>query len=260
VVHKTWKDSGAADWWKKWIHDNGAKDWSDKFFQQVIADGEQGGSTFDCTALSSSNCPGPAAKSCRTYTPPQAFYMHLQIGNLFDGFNAFWMETVEDAIGQLSSGIKAIVSEYGTPPQEENSDFLNMLIGILTSLAGFGAAKPLLTGTMTSFAGIFTAMGAGTSWEETVSPETLNDKLEIAYGNMFNNVMNSTKGFVGHIFGGVPPKGWSDDKMTEYVYDFFKDADWLSKDITKPAMKTYIEQVHSKWVSPQLWDLICMFR
>ncbi|KAF5699585.1 fg-gap repeat domain-containing protein [Fusarium globosum] len=100
---------------------------------------------------------------------------------------------------------------------------------------------------MTSFAGAFAAMSAGTSWEEKVSPDTLNDKLEDAYGEMFSQILNSTESFVGILFGGVPPKGWSDDKMTDFVYEFFRDGDWLSSSITKPFMDEYISQVQTKW-------------
>ncbi|KAG7409901.1 Multidomain esterase [Fusarium oxysporum f. sp. rapae] len=245
VMHKTWKESGSADWWDKWIHKNGAEAWSDHFFMQVM--NQPGGSTFDCNKLSSDSCGLPEGKNCSDYIPPQGFYMHFQIANLFNAFRSLWMDSVENAIEQLSSGIKTIVQEYGTPPHQDNGDFLNMLVGILTSLAGFGAEKALFTGTMTSFAGIFASMSAGSSWETTVSPETLNEELEMAYGDMFRKVMNSTKTFVPFIFNGSLPKGWNDKQMTEYVYDFFKDGDWLSKDITSPAIDHYLEQVRKKW-------------
>lgn len=246
VAHKSWKDSGSADWWNKWIHDKGTKNWSARFFMQVMD--TPGGPTYDCTYLTSSSCSLPGDKNCSTYLPPQGFYMHIQIANTFDGFKKVWLQSITESVIQLSSGIKRIVREYGTPPQQENGDFINMLVGILTSLAGFGAAKPLFTGTMTSFAGAFAAMSAGTSWEEKVSPDTLNDKLEDAYGEMFSQILNSTESFVGILFGGVPPKGWSDDKMTDFVYEFFRDGDWLSSSITKPFMDEYISQVQTKWV------------
>ncbi|CVL03596.1 related to acetylxylan esterase [Fusarium proliferatum] len=245
VAHKSWKDSGSADWWNKWIHDKGTKNWSARFFMQVMD--TPGGPTYDCTYLTSSSCSLPGDKNCSTYLPPQGFYMHIQIANTFDGFKKVWLQSITESVIQLSSGIKRIVREYGTPPQQENGDFINMLVGILTSLAGFGAAKPLFTGTMTSFAGAFAAMSAGTSWEEKVSPDTLNDKLEDAYGEMFSQILNSTESFVGILFGGVPPKGWSDDKMTDFVYEFFRDGDWLSSSITKPFMDEYISQVQTKW-------------
>ncbi|KAF5982347.1 acetylxylan esterase [Fusarium bulbicola] len=218
VMHKTWKDSGSADWWDKWIHTNGAEAWSDHFFMQVM--NQPGGSTFDCNKLSSDSCGLPAGKNCSDYIPPQGFYMHFQIANLFNAFKTLWMDSIENSIVQLSTGIKEIVKEYGTPPHQDNGDFLNMLVGILTSLAGFGAEKALFTGDMTSFAGIFASMSAGSSWETTVSPETLNEDLEMAYGDMFRKVVNSTH-------------TW--------------DGDWLSKDITSPAIDHYLEQVRKKW-------------
>ncbi|KAM0549173.1 hypothetical protein ACHAPJ_009482 [Fusarium lateritium] len=251
MVHKTWKDSGAADWWDKWIYKTGADDWSNKFFEQVMANGTQKGSTFDCTDFTLGNCPGPEGKECITYTPPESFYMHIQMGNLFDAFEKLWMSTVEHAVEQLSSGIKTIVADYGTPPEEENGDFLNMLVGILTSLAGFGAAKPLIAGTTTALAGIFAAMSAGSSWDETVSPDTLNDKLEMAYGEIFKKVMKKSQDFVEHLFRGellwTCNGGACPTVTTGWVYSFFKDGDWLSKEITNPAVKQYISQVQKKW-------------
>ncbi|KAF5710337.1 acetylxylan esterase [Fusarium mundagurra] len=146
------------------------------------------------------------------------FYMDFQIANLFNAFKSIWMDNVENAIEQLSSGIKTIVKEHSTPPHEENGDFLNMLVGILTSPAGFGAERALFTGTMTYLAGIFASMSAGSSWETTVSPETLNEELEMAYGDMFRKVMNSTKTFVPFIFSGSLPKGWTEKQMTKYYF------------------------------------------
>ncbi|KAF4968093.1 hypothetical protein FSARC_4454 [Fusarium sarcochroum] len=251
VIHKSWKDSGASDWWKKWIEDTGAEGWSNKFFQQVIADGTQGGSTYDCINFGPDKCPGPEGNACKTYSPPEAFYMHIQMANFFDVFVTIWMETLEHAIVQLSSGIKKIVADYGTPPKEENGDFLNMLVGILTSLAGFGAAKPLFAGTTTAMAGIFASMSAGAGWQETVSPDGLNDKLEIAYGEMFQKVMNQTENFVEHIFRGkllwTCTGGGCPTVTRDWVYSFFKDGDWLSSGITTPAVEQYISQVQKKW-------------
>ncbi|CVL06806.1 uncharacterized protein FMAN_11902 [Fusarium mangiferae] len=100
---------------------------------------------------------------------------------------------------------------------------------------------------MTSFAGVFAAMSAGTSWEEKVSPDTLGDELEEAYGEIFTQILNSTENFVGNMFGGVPPTGWSENKMTDFIYELFRDGDWLSRSITKPFMDQYISQVQAKW-------------
>ncbi|KAM0209841.1 hypothetical protein ACHAQD_011018 [Fusarium lateritium] len=246
VIRESWKESGAADWWKDFIMKTKASDWSNKFFQQVMADGTQGGSTYDCTRFTIGNCPGPGNKACSTYNPPEAFYMHIQIGNVFNSFEKLWMTTVENAIEDLSTGIKTIVDAFGTPPPEDNVSFLNMLVGILTSLAGFGAVAPLVAGPATAFAGIFTSLGAGMDWEEEVSSATLNDKLENAYGQMFKKVMDTSQNFVESLFRGEQIDGVDKD-ATEWVYDFFKDANWLSKNITNPAIDQYIYQAHKKW-------------
>ncbi|KAH6962784.1 hypothetical protein DER45DRAFT_590696 [Fusarium avenaceum] len=251
VVRKSWKDSGAAAWWKDFIWETGADDWSNKFFAEVMAGGKQGGSTYDCTDFTLGNCPGPEGKECVTYHPPEAFYMHIQMGNLFDAFEKLWMSTVEQAVEQLSSGIKKIVADYGTPPEEENTNLLNMLVGILTSLAGFGALSPAIAGSTTALAGIFASMSSGMSWEDQVSPDTLNDKLESAYGEMFKKVMKTSQDFVEHLFRGELPGQWSGGGVpmitTQWVYLFFNDANWLSKEITNPAVKDFIAKVHKKW-------------
>jgi chitinase len=251
VVRKSWKDSGAADWWEDFIYDTGAEDWSNKFFQEVMADGKQGGSTFDCTEFILGNCPGPGTKACNTYHPPEAFYMHIQIGNLFDAFEKIWMDTVEQAIKELSKGIKQIVKDYGTPPTDSNGAFLNMLVGILTSLAGFGVTSPMIAGPTTALAGMFASMGSGIAWDEQVTPDTLNDKLESAYGEMFETVMKKSQDFIEKLFRGDVLSNWSGGGVpkvrAQYVYNFFKDADWLSKEITTPAVKNYIAKAQKKW-------------
>lgn len=251
TVHKAWKDSGAAAWWKDFIDTNGPDDWSNKFFAEVMADGKQGGSTFDCTDFTLGNCPGPEGKACATYNPPESFYVHIQMGNVFDAFEKLWMSTVEHAVEQLSSGIKKIVADFGTPPKEHNGDFLNMLVGILTSMAGFGVLSPAISGPTTAMAGIFATMSSSMSWDEKVSPDTLNDKLESAYGEMFKKVMKSSQDYVEGLFRGKLPGEWSGGGVPtitkQWVWLFFDKADWLSKEISNPAVKTFISQVQKKW-------------
>ncbi|KAF4449349.1 glycoside hydrolase family 18 [Fusarium austroafricanum] len=251
AVRAAWKDSGAADWWNKFIHDNGPGDWSNKFFKQVIAGGKQGSSTIDCTHFVIGKCEGPGTKDCTTYNPPESFYMHMQMSNAFQGFVKIWMETVEDAVKQLSTGIKQIVADYGTPPESDNTSFLNMLVGILTSVAGFGVINPMVAGTTTAFAGIFASMSSGISWQDKVSAETLNSKLESAYGDMFRKVMESTKEFTEHLFRGELPGQWSGGGVemitTQWVYLFFNDANWLSNKIVDAGVKEYISKVQKKW-------------
>ena len=151
----TWIASSAATWFLNFLNTNGAKNWSNKFFQAVIANGTQGGSTYDCIDMGKHQCPGPVNKECKTYTPPPAFYVHIQMGNLYGAYTKLWGAMVEDGIKNLASGIKEIVEEYGTPPKDENSGIVDMLVGIMTSLLGLAVERdPALEGPMTFLADI----------------------------------------------------------------------------------------------------------
>lgn len=250
-VFTAWAMSGAASWWLEWIKKNGAKNWTDKFFQQVVAGGKQGSSTMDCKDLGSTTCQGPGTTPCATYTPPMAFYVHVQIANMFSAFHKIWMKEINFSIQQLSGGIKDIVKEYGNPPSDDRGMILNMLVGILTSAAGVGAANAGIAGTLTLFSGAVAQASANSdSFDQMVTPQDLNDDLENAYGKAFTAVLNSTNSYVEHVLSGNLPDDLSGGELSaeDWVFSRFALGDWLSEPLITKNVATFVESTHKKWL------------
>ncbi|XEU97574.1 hypothetical protein FSHL1_002860 [Fusarium sambucinum] len=245
---ESWTKSGAAKWFKDWLYEKGADKWTDKFFKAVIGGGNQGGSTMNCKNLGSTTCQGPGTTACSSYTPPETFYVHQQIGVMFSAFHQIWTDTINFSIKQLAGGIKEIVDEYGEPPKDDRAMMLNMLVGILTSAAGLSAKSTGAAGTLTFFSGAFASASANSGEFPTgVSKEDLADDLVNAYGTVFNEVLNVTTGYVEAVLSGSKPdniKGSAED----WVHDVFSHGQWLSEPYVTKGMKTYIEGTHKKWM------------
>ncbi|KAF5001515.1 hypothetical protein FGRMN_986 [Fusarium graminum] len=246
---EAWTKSGAAKWFKEWFSKNKAKNWTDSFFKAVIAGGSQGGSTFDCKDLGSTTCTGPGTTPCSSYTPPEAFYVHVQIANMFSGFHKIWTKTINFSIQQLSGGIKDIVDKYGEPRSDDRALILNMLVGILTSGAGLGASSTAISGSLTFFSGAIAQAAANSgSFSQQVSKEDLNDDLENAYGKAFTAVLNATNGYVESVLSGAVPSTIKDTSAEDWVLSNFDQGQWLSEPYVTKAMKTYVEATHKKWL------------
>ena len=262
VIKGTWTNSDAGYWLGTFLSQAGASHWSDKFFSSVLNGGSQGGSTYDCDHIHTGNCPGPLSTPCTSYSPNQAFYVHVSIGWLYSAFEQIWAGLVTNGIDNLAEGIKDIVAAYGTPPKDDNALILNFLVGFLTSLAGisgtigakfpnapvgqwFGtAANPL-----TFAAGIVTQVAANSDGlSNLVSPDDLEKEFEQAYGAMFRGIVGGLNSSVNSIFDGVAPKGY-DGSNEDYVSDVFRDGRWLSKEIVDPLVESYIDNTQIKFVS-----------
>lgn len=251
VVLAAWVDSGADDWFKNFLDEEGAEDWTNKFFEAVLAGGTSKGSPYDCTVMNTGQCDGPGSTLCTSYTPPETYYIHMQIGNMYSAFNMLWASTIQSAIENLSEGIKDIVDTYGTPPESDNSMMLDMFIGILTSLAGVAIEKSEAAGPFAFFSEMFSTLTESDGWSKAITPDELNDELETAYGEWFEAIMNSTYSYIENIFGGTRPDGLSDSvSLDDWVYSQFSSAQWLSKPAVDDAVTAYFDGIQKTWVSP----------
>ncbi|KAM0490769.1 hypothetical protein ACHAP8_011237 [Fusarium lateritium] len=184
-----------------------------------------------------------------------AFYVHVQIANMFSAFHKLWMKNINFSIKQLSSGIKEIVKEYGDPPKDDRGILLNMMVGILTSGAGLSAGSAGLAGGITFFSGAVASIAAnGDLFGDKVTVDDLNDDLENAYGTAFSAVLNATTGYVEDVMSGRIPGNWEVDKKDEdasaetFVLTRFIKGDWLSEPLISKAMQTYVTATHKKWL------------
>ncbi|KAJ4247440.1 hypothetical protein NW762_013115 [Fusarium torreyae] len=170
---------------------------------------------------------------------------------MFSAFHKIWMKSINFNIQQLSGGIKDIVEQYGDPRSDDRGMILNMLVGILTSAAGLGAAAPGISGSLTFFVGAIAQAAANSaSFSHKVTPEDLNDDLENAYGKAFTAVLESTNGYAEDVLSSTLPDSMKGGGLTaEYwVYSRFSQGEWLSESMITKAMKTYVEGTHKKWL------------
>ncbi|KAH7320726.1 hypothetical protein B0I35DRAFT_500940 [Stachybotrys elegans] len=260
VLKNTWALSGASGFLGEFLQENGAENWDYNFFSSVL-NGGTGGSTYDCNHVHSGNCPGPLSTPCEDYTPDEAFYVHVSIGLLYSSYSQIWAGLVEDGIGNLASNIKDVVEAYGTPPEDANSDILNMLLSILTSLVGIsefigekfpGRPTAELFGKASTPLGIFTEIIGGIAGDPEeldgyVDPDDLNDELEKVYGKMFTGLIKGMGDAVEGIFNGKKPDGWT-GSAEEYVESVFQDGRYLSKEIVDGMAEAYVENTQAKFI------------
>lgn len=252
TLKATWINSGAEEWFSNFIDKNGVSDWSNNYFR--VATGKTGGSPYTCTDLHSGTCPAPSV-TCTDYTPNEAFFVHVQIANMHSAFHQVWELFVENAVENLSSGIKDIIDTYGTPPEDDTPMVLNMLVGIFTSLAGIGGFIPatsFLAGVanpLTLMAGITAMAAVKASDSEGMDPDDLNDELEKVYGHMYKHVVQTLGATVTSMFAGTGTEGVEDSDLPAWIKGQFKDGAWLSGSLVTNLTNAYTASITSKFVS-----------
>ena len=76
------------------------------------------GTTHDCGSFpSDGQCNGPDETPCKSYKPPQTFYVHLAIHNLYAAFSTIHEKLQDNAIIDISSTDQAITNKYGPQPE-----------------------------------------------------------------------------------------------------------------------------------------------
>ncbi|KAL6886462.1 hypothetical protein HDV57DRAFT_390273 [Trichoderma longibrachiatum] len=242
-LEATWKNSGAEKWFRSFLDDHGAENWSSKFFKAATAGGIQGGSTYDCTHMNSGNCPGPLGTACVTYNPPSAFFVHIQMGNLYSAYERLWFNMITDGITELSSGIKDIVSKWGTPPKEDNEAIIDMLVGILKSILGGVSEKDAaLSGPL----GFFGEVMDEITKVDPPDPSELEDELDIAYGSWFTGVMHGFNDSSNRVFSGAKPDDY-DGSAEDWVWTRFQHGQWLDSDVVGKVVDEYSKSVQNKF-------------
>lgn len=256
-LSNVWIASGAATWFLKFLREYGATKWISNFSQVALG---TSGPTLNCEILNSGNCAGPGSDTCRKYNPPSAYFVHLQFANLYSILNAEWAQLVNDAIDNLSGKISAIVDDLGTPPKDDNSVILNMLVGLLTSMAGISGGisdasttSPLgkFANPLTFFAGMFAQMAADGGATDAVDADTLKQELKTAYGKIFKAIMKQNEATMTTVLGGALPDGWSPDDINveDWVWSKFAKGEFMNLYNCNDAVRIFISNVQLRWVS-----------
>ncbi|KAF4958030.1 hypothetical protein FSARC_11127 [Fusarium sarcochroum] len=254
LLTKRWIQSGAATWFNNYMDQHSVEGWATKFFTRV-----KNATTinYNCATVNSPNCRIPEDEDCPDYFPPSAYYVHYQMGSLYDGLNQIWSNMLDESVGKLTTKIPDIVKAYGTPEEDTNALILNMFVGVLTSLAGIsGGIKDVVPNNplgkfvnpLTAVSGVFAQAAAADGSVEGLSPEDLEKSLDENWGKMFTAVMNSIKVTLNAVFNGKLPNGWEKEITPEnYVKMWLLEGDWMNVAVINEMVDLYVNNTQDRF-------------
>ena len=254
----TWNASGAALLLQTFLTTNGIEKWSHNFLVEYGAMGKQNSTPFSCTDVQSGIC-GPA-DDCVTYEPAEAYFVHMQMANLFQAMKKLQTQYMVNALSAISTGIHDIVGTFGVVKDDGSASIFNVLLGIAGSLSGMaglvnsGAGVPKGVGMVKDALSLFVSVvNAG---RNSVQPKTAADvqgEITATYGNMFTSLMGNVNETTEFIFGAPGAKAKRDINVwsvlqTSRIYYYFQDALWLDTDVTNHAMDIYSQNMGNRMV------------
>lgn len=249
VVADTWEGSGAETFLYEFLEENGEEDWVGNMFRATVADGEQGGSTYDCTNFpAEGSCTCPGHNLCVEYTPVSMFFVHLSICHLYSALIRLHEDMQDHMIVDLANGIKEIVEVFGPPPPpEDNSFILTLLIGGFVSGAALATKHWQVGSPMTAMVGILNiAAGMVAAGEEPETPADFEHDLEKSLGKFYSDFAENLKDAVNAIFGG-DFSAFEDMEVNpvDFITDGFAEGKMLDYKLINPAVDAWIDGAKS---------------
>lgn len=247
-----WDKTGAGKFLGDFLA-KGVTDWSDNFFKQVVAGGTQLGTTHDCGAFpSDGTCNGPDETPCNTYHPPETFYVHLAMHNLYAAFSTMHEKMQDNAIIDIASTSSAITAKYGPLPPEQSPDLFALLIGVAVFASlfkEFAAPAGFMIGALNLMAGGSKATPAATD------PNTFRAALQDASGKIFKVLADQLEQTVKGIFTGsfTTSGGKVDGKdPAQFIADTFADGVLVDKKLVDPMVDKWNQRSASLMVCSNL--------
>lgn len=192
----TWVNSGAKAYlWNLLKHN--LTDWSDKFFEQTVGGGTQGGSTFNCAEFLDVNaCQGPGETPCTSYTPHEAFYIHLSMSNLYGAFTDMYNNLTSNAIIDVGAWANELTNIWGPPP---SNNVVSILLPMLVGLTVFGSMIASELATVSSLlVGLLNVASGLTNLDPSSDPNSFRGDLttvtSTAFGGLANGLSRTIKG------------------------------------------------------------------
>lgn len=228
TINLTWANSGAGDYLDLFLHSHNLADWLLTFFEEVVNCGDSpGGSIFDCHDIQST-CAAPTGK-CTDYCPPQAYFIHVSIYNLFHFYQSFYQSITNSAVQQLLTDLHVIADTFAMPDSDLDSLF-SIFGGALTTVSGVAVflgdvSLPeigVVGDAIAAFAGIFAATNLGGGGDPSDPKEQLDELLGSALAQMFPSV-NST---ISRVFDTTASNG-----DITFIESFFKNGAFLDSQI-----------------------------
>lgn len=206
VVSGTWATSGAGTYLDTfltgYLSTNGnLNGWLLKFFETVIP-GESDGSVIGCADILST-CVPPVAGACETYTPPEAYLIHVSIYELFNFYQDFNQAITNKAVATLGNDLN-VISDTFAPPDTTAALLFAILGGVLGTIAGLGTflgdfdldGLGAISDGLAAFSAMFQDTqigGAAPSTATETLQELLGSTLETVFGAVnvtITNVLN----------------------------------------------------------------------
>lgn len=236
-----WEDSGAGDFLSDYLDDNGLEGWANDFLKDTVSGG-LGGATFDCENIEeTSSCNLPGERSCGTYDPPEAYYVHISLANLNSMFHVLYLSLMEREQDELVSKAADIEEIYGEP---ETEGIYPLMIGAF--VMGAAMAGPFWIGgaTLTGFVGVLNVAAGMAEQADDVT-----ESLEKTIKGTFTNIRDSLKKTAEAISSGDFDDLDDVDDTTEFILDAFKDGQMMVVDEKNEKKDDYLESFTKYLVS-----------
>lgn len=244
VVQDTWEKSGAGTFLRDFLSENGVDDWVGNLFQHTVGGGSQGGSTYDCTNFpAEGSCNSPGHQLCLDYTPPEMFYVHLSIANLYSAFVTIHEDMQDSMITNLASEIKKVVDIFGPPPAED-SFILTLLIGAFVGAAAFAGPAWMIGAPMTGVAGGLNIASGIQASQEGPTPQDWENELESTLGGIYKGFSDTLESTIKAIFSGNFDglEGFDSDPV-DWIVDQFDGGKMLDYKLVNPAIDAWSDAV-----------------
>lgn len=259
----TWIDSGADGFLSNFLETKGVLNWARDLLTQTGAKGTQGGTQYICVDIDRTKCGPP--QDCLDYQPVEAWYIHIQMNNLFTSLQKLQSLHIKDAVSAMESDMHDIANTFGVVQNDGSKEVFNALLGVVGSLTGIaggigaagGAAIPLAGNMLSTFSGV---VGYAKEREPT-TPEAVQGAITDTYGQMFVQAMSNINETVKVIFGDkvaeIPSLKrkvvvGTGDAIAQFQIDavrkYFQDGLWLDDNTANKVIDLYAKNTQKKMV------------
>lgn len=261
----TWIQSGASVYLRNYLDDHGVLNWSRDLLTLTSAKGSQGGTQFSCVDIDKSKCGPP--QDCLNYEPVEAFYIHVQMNNLFTALQKLQSLHIKDSVSAIASDMYDIANSFGVVQDSGSKEIFNALLGVVGSLTGIsGSIGAVAGGPAVGIAnGMLGSLSAVVGYAKESSPKTaeaVQGAITNSYGKMFVQAMSQINDTVKVIYGENSGESFGFNRKrfkpagegiaqvrADYVYNFFQDGFWLDDSLSNSVINAYAKNTQTKMVS-----------
>ncbi|KAM7212941.1 hypothetical protein V8F06_011696 [Rhypophila decipiens] len=249
----TWHNSGAADWFYDFLaHLYPLKAWPNELFKKVLG---TAGTTIDCINYDAPGCEPPAATACSSYNPPEAFFVHISMSNLYKSMLGFHSD-LSDMVDEALTGAIADISATFAEPDPEAQMILNILSGAIATISGVSLtishfdveSLAVLDDSLAVMAAFFTDLSM------QPSSGTVRDALTELLGDAIVSLKDDMIRVANNVYNPAPPPSHqpvNSFNQQKYIAGVFANGAWLDNQVFGLAM-----QVYSRSVQNTLWEFL----